>query len=60
MIYKLRNGYRVISRKVGERTEFQTLNPQGETISSVVQNREAARETIIHMRVAAGLRRLGA
>lgn len=57
MVYNLRNGHKIITRKVGDSTEFQTLNPQGETISTVVQDRAAARETIISMRVAAGLRR---
>lgn len=36
MTYNLRNGYSVKTRQLGENTEFQTLNPEGETISTVV------------------------
>jgi hypothetical protein len=44
MTYNLRNGYRVVTRKVDTGTEFQTLNPKGETISTVVLGFTEARE----------------
>lgn len=34
MTYTLRTGYSVITRKVDGGTEFETRNPQGETIST--------------------------
>ncbi|MGX1133218.1 hypothetical protein RKD49_005408 [Streptomyces glaucescens] len=44
MTYNLRNGYKVITRKVDSGTEFQTLNAEGETISSVTLGFTEARE----------------
>jgi hypothetical protein len=55
--YNLRNGFKVLTRKVaGEDTEFQTLNPEGETISTVTLGREAARDLVVDLRVAVALR----
>lgn len=53
--YKLRNGHSVATRIVDdERTEFETRNAQGETISTVTLGRESAREVFIGLRAAAG------
>jgi hypothetical protein len=41
---------------VGDDTEFQTINPEGETISTVTLGREAARDLVIDLRVATKLR----
>jgi hypothetical protein len=51
--YKLSNGYIVQTRahSSGD-TEFTTLNPAGETISTKVLGGEAAREVFIGLRVA--------
>jgi hypothetical protein len=58
MMYKLRNGHRVITRKVdSEATEFQTINPTGETISTVTLGREESRELVIGLRTAVALNR---
>jgi hypothetical protein len=54
--YNLRNGYTVRATKVGDDTEFQTINPEGETISTVTLGREAARDLVIDLRVATKLR----
>jgi hypothetical protein len=57
-MYKLRNGHRVITRKVdSEATEFQTINPTGETISTVTLGREESRELVIGLRTAVALNR---
>jgi hypothetical protein len=59
MMYKLRNGHRVITRKVdSDATEFQTVNPAGETISTVTLGREESRELVIGLRVATALPRI--
>ncbi|WP_329544673.1 hypothetical protein OG548_08120 [Streptomyces sp. NBC_01356] len=59
MTYNLRNGFSVKTRKTAEGdTEFQTVNPEGETISTVTLGREAARDLVIDLRVATKLRAL--
>lgn len=47
MTYKLRNGYTVRTTKVDTGTEFQTLNPKGETISTVVHGPTEARALLL-------------
>lgn len=45
--YALRNGHRVLTRKAeGDRTEFETRNAQGETISTVILPREETLELL--------------
>lgn len=58
MRYPLRNGHVVITRKIGEQTEFETRNPEGEVISNVLRNRAEARELVIGLRAAVCLRRM--
>jgi hypothetical protein len=54
--YNLRNGYTVRTTKVGDDTEFQTINPEGETISTIYLGCEAARDLVIGLRTAVALR----
>ena len=49
MTYTLANGYRVITRKVEEGTEFETINRQGETISTVRLGYLSARELVLDL-----------
>jgi hypothetical protein len=49
MTYNLRNGYRVITRKVDAGTEFETRNGQNETISSVTLGFTEARELTLSL-----------
>jgi hypothetical protein len=59
MEYKLRNGHTVITRKAeGESTEFETIDPAGDTISTVTLGREKSRELFIGLRVATALPRI--
>lgn len=50
MTYHLRNGFKVTTRKVSDGTEFQTVNPQGETISSVTLGYLSARDLVLDLR----------
>lgn len=50
MTYNLRNGYKVITRKVDDGTEFQTINTLGETISSVTLGYLSARDLVLDLR----------
>jgi hypothetical protein len=50
MTYNLRNGYRVITRKVDTGTEFETRNRRGETISTVTLGYLSARELVLDLR----------
>lgn len=52
MTYRLRNGYTVRTTAVEGGTEFQTINPQGETISTVTLDRVAAGDLVRDLRVA--------
>jgi hypothetical protein len=45
----MRNGYRVITRKVDEGTEFETVNTRGETISTVRLGYLSARELVLDL-----------
>lgn len=47
--YNLVNGYSVITRKADKGTEFETLNPQGETISTVTLGYLDARELVLDL-----------
>lgn len=47
MTYNLRNGGRIITRKVDAGTEFETQNANGETISTVVHDYLTARALVI-------------
>jgi hypothetical protein len=49
MTYNLRSGYKVVTRKVDAGTEFQTMNPKGETISTVVLGYMDARELVLDL-----------
>lgn len=49
MTYNLVNGYSVITRKADKGTEFETLNPQGETISTVTLGYLDARELVLDL-----------
>lgn len=44
MTYNLRNGYSVRTTKVDTGTEFVTLNPEGDAISTVILGSIEARE----------------
>lgn len=58
MTYNLRNGCTVKTTRVSDdATEFHTVNPEGETISTVTLAREAARDLVVGLRVATCLRR---
>jgi hypothetical protein len=48
--YNLRNGFKVTTRKVADGTEFQTVNPQGETISTVTLGYLSARDLVLDLR----------
>lgn len=50
MTYHLRNGFKVTTHKVADGTEFQTVNPQGETISSVTLGYLSARDLVLDLR----------
>jgi hypothetical protein len=55
--YKLTNGYRVkTTGQADGKTEFQTRNPEGETISTVTLPLEEARDLIGVLRINDGLR----
>jgi hypothetical protein len=57
--YNLRNGYKVVTRKMDDdATQFETRNPEDEVISTVTLGREAARDLVTDLRVAAGLGRI--
>jgi hypothetical protein len=49
MTYALANGYKVITRKVDEGTEFETRNHRGETISTVRLGYLDARELVLDL-----------
>lgn len=49
MTYNLRNGYKVITRKVDAGTEFETKNHRGETISTVTLGYLDARELVLDL-----------
>lgn len=56
MTYNLRNGYTVRTTKVSDdATQFETVNPENEVISTVTLGREAARDMVTGLRVATGL-----
>jgi hypothetical protein len=47
MTYNLPSGYTVRTTKVDSGTEFETRNPAGEVIASVIHGREDARELVL-------------
>lgn len=49
MTYTLRNGYSVRTTKVEDATEFVTLNPLGETISTVRLGFVEARNLVLDL-----------
>ncbi|MCX4554180.1 hypothetical protein [Streptomyces sp. NBC_01500] len=56
-LYKLTNGHRIRTRGVADgMTEFETRNPEGETISTVTLPLEEAAPVVAMLRVNDGLR----
>lgn len=49
MTYALRNGYSVRTTQVGDATEFETRNPNGETISTIRLDAPAARSMVLDL-----------